>query len=88
MGVIGGLLGATLSLQFGLTGLPGFLIGVVMATVFNTGFGYGYGKLLNRVKGDEKIIATCVGFASVAFMSIMWLVIPFNNPTMVWGFEG
>lgn len=88
LGVIGGLLGATLSLQLGLTGLPGFLIGMALATVFNSGFGYGYGKLLNRVKGDEMIIATYVGFASVALMSIMWLVIPYSNPSMVWGFEG
>ena len=34
------------------------------------------------------MIATYVGFSSVAFMCIMWLLLPFNNPTMVWGFSG
>jgi simple sugar transport system permease protein len=33
-------------------------------------------------------IAMYVGFSIVTFMAIMWLVIPFTNPTMVWGYTG
>ena len=50
--------------------------------------GYFYGQLLNRVKGDEMMIATYVGFSSVSFMCIAWLLLPFRNPTMVWGYGG
>lgn len=88
LGVIAGLLGATISIEIGLTGWTGFAMSIALASLFATVLGYGYGKLLNKVKGDEMMIATYVGFSSVAFMSIMWLLIPFKSPTMVWGFAG
>ena len=34
------------------------------------------------------MIATYVGFSSVSFMCMMWLLLPFHSPTMVWGFAG
>ncbi|MDR2136815.1 MAG: ABC transporter permease, partial [Synergistaceae bacterium] len=43
---------------------------------------------LNRVKGDEMMIATYVGFSSVALMCIAWLLLPYRNPTMIWGYGG
>lgn len=88
LGVLAGLLGATISIETGLVGLAGFLVAVVVSQLFGAGFGYGYGKLLNRVKGGEMMIATYVGFSSVMVMSIAWLVLPFKSPTMVWGFGG
>lgn len=51
-------------------------------------FGYGYGIILNRVKGGEMMIATYVGFSSVAFMCIMWLLLPFKKPNMIWAYGG
>ena len=51
-------------------------------------FGFLYGLLLNRVKGDEMIIATYVGFSFVFLMNIMWLILPFKNPASVQGFKG
>jgi simple sugar transport system permease protein len=88
LGIIAGLLGATLSLEIGVVGLWGFIVAILISLPFSIVFGYGYGKLLNRVKGDEMVIATYVGFSSVAFMNIMWLILPYRNPTMVWGFSG
>lgn len=88
LGIIAGLLGATLSLEIGIKGIPGFFSAVVLALPFAVLFGWGYGKLLNKVKGDEMMIATYVGFSSVAFMCIMWLLLPYKNPTMIWGFGG
>lgn len=88
LGIIAGLLGATISLQFDFTGNSSFIMAMVFATPFAVLFGWGYGKLLNRVKGGEMMIATYVGFSSVAFMCIMWLLLPFSNPKMVWGFAG
>ncbi len=88
LGIIAGLLGATLSLQFEFVGASSFAMAIVFATPFALLFGWGYGKLLNKVKGGEMMIATYVGFSSVAFMCMMWLLLPYSNPTMVWGFEG
>lgn len=88
LGIISGLLGATISLQCEFTGFTSFMMAIAFATPFAVILGWGYGRLLNRVKGGEMMIATYVGFASVAFMCMMWLLLPFSNPKMVWGFTG
>ena len=88
VGLIAGMIGAVVSLEFNLVGFAGiavaFIIGIAVAAVF----GYFYGLLLNRVKGDEMIIATYVGFSFVFFMNMMWLLLPFKNPASVQGFKG
>ena len=88
LGVISGLLGATLSIQFGFTGGLSFVMAIVIATPFAMLFGGGYGWLLNRIKGGEMMVATYVGFSSVSFMCMMWLLLPYSSPTMVWGLAG
>ncbi|HEY9055360.1 MAG TPA: ABC transporter permease [Rectinemataceae bacterium] len=88
LGVVAGLLGATLSLQFELKGFMGFFGAIALSTPFALLFGWVYGKLLNKVKGEEMTIAMYVGFSFVMLMCIMWLVLPYSNPTMVWGFTG
>ena len=65
-----------------------FITALFIAVPIAAVLGYSYGKLLNRVKGDEMMIATYVGFSSVAFMCIAWLLLPYRNPTMVWGYGG
>lgn len=88
LGVIAGLLGATISIEMGLLGASGFLAAIAISQGFGAVFGYGYGKLLNRVKGGEMMIATYVGFSSVMIMCIAWLILPFKSPTMIWGYGG
>jgi len=88
VGIIAGLIGATLSIQLELVGFLGFFGAVAFAIPFAVLFGWVYGKLLNKVKGEEMTIAMYVGFAGVMFMCIMWLVLPYNGPTMVWGYAG
>ncbi|MCR4817742.1 MAG: ABC transporter permease [Fretibacterium sp.] len=103
LGIIAGLLGATLSIELNekilvwcaqyvdaaAWGAPlSFASAIVMALPIAAVLGFFYGKLLNRVKGDEMMIATYVGFSSVAFMCIAWLLLPYHNPTMIWGYAG
>ncbi len=88
LGILAGLIGAAVSLQFNLFGAFGFGAGLAVGIPFAVLFGWLYGKLLNRVKGEEMTIAIYVGFASVMFMCIMWVVLPFTNPNMVWAFAG
>lgn len=88
LGIISGLLGATLSIQLGFTGPVSFLMAILISTPFALISGGGYGWLLNKIKGGEMMIATYVGFSSVSFMCMMWLLLPYNSPTMVWGLAG
>ena len=88
LGIISGLLGATLSIEFGFTGPLSFLAAILIATPFALILGTLYGWLLNKIKGGEMMIATYVGFSSVSFMCMMWLILPYHSPNMVWGLSG
>ena len=88
LGIISGLLGATLSIELGFTGPMSFVMAIVIATPFALLLGGGYGWLLNKIKGGEMMVATYVGFSSVSFMCMMWLLLPYKKPEMVWGFSG
>lgn len=88
VGLIAGLLGAVLSLEMRLTGFPGIAAALGIAIAAALILGYAYGILLNKVKGDEMIIATYVGYSIVFFMNILWIVLPFKNPSSVQGFKG
>ena len=88
LGIISGLLGATLSIESGFTGAMSFVMAVVISTPFAIVLGLGYGWLLNKIKGGEMMIATYVGFSSVSFMCMMWLLLPYHKADMVWGLAG
>ena len=88
VGIIAGLLGATLSIEWGFTGPMSFFMAIVIATPFALLFGLAYGWLLNKIKGGEMMIATYVGFSSVSFMCMMWLLLPYHKADMVWGLAG
>ena len=88
LGIIAGLLGATLAIEFGFTGDVSFFVAILIATPFAILFGAGYGWLLNRIKGGEMMIATYVGFSIISFMCMDWLLLPYSSPTMVYGLSG
>ena len=88
LGVLAGLLGGTLAIEMGFTGPMSFLMAIVVSTPFAVLFGGGYGALLNKIKGGEMMVATYVGFSSVSFMCIMWLLIPYKNPSIVMAYTG
>lgn len=88
LGIEAGLLGALISVQFGLIGWAGFIIAILISIPFAALFGYSYGCILNKVKGSEMMIATYIGFSSVAFMCIMWLILPFTKADMIWAYGG
>ncbi len=88
VGLVAGMIGAVVSLEFNLVGFAGISVAMIVGLIVAALFGYIYGELLNRVKGDEMIIATYVGFSFVFFMNMMWLVLPFRNPASVQGFKG
>jgi simple sugar transport system permease protein len=88
VGIVCGLLGATLSMQCDFMGLMGFVMAIVFSLPFSIIFGWLYGVLLNKVKGEEMTIAMYVGFSIVTFFSIFWIVMPYTNANMVWAYTG
>lgn len=88
LGIVTGLLGALISMQLDFTGFFGFFMAIVFAMPFSIITGIGYAWLLSKVKGQEMMVGTYVGFSSVAFMCIWWLVLPFTHPEMIWAIGG
>ena len=84
VGIECGLFAIVCTIEFGFTGWAWFFVSIALATVFATIVGYAYGKLINAVKGSEMTIATYTGFSIVAFMCLIWLLVPFKSPNMGW----
>ena len=88
IGCISGLFGIVLALQFDMTGFPALLFACASGAVVSLPLGWAYSKLLNRMKGNEMTISTYVGFSFVSLMCIGWMMLPFNNPKIVWLLSG
>ena len=88
LGVIFGLIGALISMEFGLTGWASFFVAIGIAVPLAIIAGYFYGQMLNRIKGQEMTVGNYFGYSIVSFMCIFWLVAPFKNPEMTWAMGG
>ena len=84
LGIVGGLVGGLLCIEFGFSGLPGFLFAIVVGCLIAALVGMAYGTLLNRLKGEEMSVTTYVGFSIVSVMCIAWLVLPFTSLKLRW----
>ena len=88
LGILCGIVGCIVALNSAVTGFGGLLLSCAIGTALAVPAGWGYGWLLNRTRGQEMMVGTYLGFASVSAMSIFWLVAPFYNPTLVWTIGG
>lgn len=88
VGVICGIVGTLIAMEYALVGFGGFLVALLLAIPLAIGAGYLYSLLLNRVVGQEMMVGTYVGFSVVAGMCIFWLLAPFKNPAMIWAIGG
>ncbi len=84
IGIICGLVGGLYSIEFNLNGFTGFFTAVAISIPLAAAIGYGYGLLINKVKGSEMMVGTYMGFSAVSLMCIGWLLIPFNSPAIKW----
>lgn len=97
MGIVGGLLGGLIVIQFDVALHPALvsihpmfaqwvavLLAIVIGVVLATGIGYLYGLILNKVKGSEMTVTTYIGFSIIAFMNMMWMLMPFTNGELIW----
>ena len=84
IGLVAGLIGGLLTIELEIPGWWGFLFAIAVGSVIAAVCGYLYGKLLNRLKGEEMGVTTYVGFSIVSLMCIAWLVMPFNSLKLRW----
>lgn len=88
LGIICGLVAATLSIELNLTGFAALAFSVGLAIPLGALAGWTYGQLLNKVKGEEMTVGTYFGFSIVSLMSIFWAVAPYKSPEMIWPYGG
>jgi len=84
VGIVCGLFALVTAIELGFTGLLWLIVAIAISIPLAILAGYLYGRLLNAVKGSEMTIATYTGFSIVAFMCLVWLMVPFKNPKMGW----
>lgn len=84
IGIIAGLLGILVSMEWELAGASGFVTSILVSIPIAIVFGVLFGAMLNRIKGSEMIVSTYTGFSVVSVMSIAWLILPFENKSLGW----
>lgn len=74
--------------HWGIVGVPGFLLCVLLTTPIAIIFGYFTGKLLNKTKGQEMITSMILGYFAnglyqLLFLFLIGTLIPMNNPVLM-----
>ena len=88
VGVIAGLIGAVMSMNWNLQGFAGFFAAIAIALPVAMVAGYIYALVLERVQGQEMMVGTYVGFSIVSAMCMFWLLAPIKNPAMIFAIGG
>ena len=88
LGIVCGLFGMVTLMDLGLRGYGSLFGAMILGGGVGALFGWGYARLLARVRGQEMMVGIYVGFAAVAGASIFWLVVPVRNPELVWPLGG
>ncbi|MBU5425207.1 ABC transporter permease [Tissierella pigra] len=88
IGISAGLVGMCIAIEFRLTGWIGFITSIFFGVVVSILFGYIYSFILNKLKGNEEIVGTFVGFSFIPIMSLFWSLAPFKNRQMLYPVGG
>ena len=88
LGAMAGQIAIITAVNFGLTGLSGFIIAVIISTPLAVLFGYLTGLILNKTKGQEMITSMILGFFAnglyqFLFLFLVGAVIPMRNQAMI-----
>lgn len=88
MGAMAGQIALIAVTDWGIVGLPGFLLAVAISTPFAILFGYFTGLLFNKTKGQEMITGMIAGYFSsglyqLLFLFIMGGIIPMKTASLV-----
>jgi len=74
--------------HWGITGLPGILLCIILVTPLSLFLGYLTGKLFNKAKGQEMIAGLILAFFAQGIYELIFLqlvggIIPMNNTTLI-----
>jgi simple sugar transport system permease protein len=82
IGMICGNTAVILAIAGGFVGVLWLLITLLIALVLSAVIGFGYGKLLSRIKGSggtNLILTLFIGMVAVAIINYIFMMIPFKN---------
>ena len=88
IGILCGLISGSVALQFGWSGMGGFVLVCLISIPVAMVLGYFYAKLLYNVPGSEMTIGNYMAFSIVSLFSILWVILPYSNPKIVWPTSG
>jgi len=84
LGILCGLVGGLTAIEVGLFSYANLFTAMLFSIPLAVLVGYGYGLMLNKVKGSEMMFSMFMGWSAVSVMCIFWVVAPYNNPEMAW----
>lgn len=84
LGILCGLIGGLVTVEFNMTGLAGLCTAVLIALPLATAAGALYGWLLNHMRGSEMMVGNYLNFSIISLMCIGWMVLPFRNKSIIW----
>lgn len=88
LGAMAGQVGLIVIMNYGIGGIGGILVAILISTPVAILLGYLVGKVLNRAKGKEMITSMILGFFANGVYQLIFIVlagkiIPFSNPKML-----
>lgn len=88
IGAMAGQMGLIHTVAFGVSGVPGFLLSLLISTPLAILFGYLTGNVLNKTKGNEMIASMILGYLANGIYQFIYLmlagpVIPIPNDKMI-----
>lgn len=88
LGAMAGQVGLIVIMNYGVGGIWGVIVAILVSTPVAILLGYLVGKVLNRAKGKEMITSMILGFFANGVYQLIFIVmagkiIPFSNPKML-----
>ena len=93
IGAMAAQIGLLLTINWGVTGVPGILLAAAITLPLGAMFGFLIGKLLNKMKGQETIGSLILGYFAngayqLLFLFIFGTIIPLNDNVTIVGASG
>ncbi len=93
IGAMAAQIGLLLTINWGVTGVPGILLAAAITLPLGLIFGYLIGKMLNKMKGQETIGSMILGYFAngayqLLFLFIFGNIIPLNSNVTIVGASG
>ena len=93
IGAMAAQIGLLLTINWGVTGVPGILLAAAITLPLGALFGFLIGKLLNKMKGQETIGSLILGYFAngayqLLFLFIFGTIIPLNDNVTIVGASG